>query len=337
MVQPIVRGQLRSQLPTPVNFRERQALELEDFPEYVADMTLAQRQAIETLAIEIIRSNDTNDPIFEFRVEGHADIARRIANPAERKWFEDNISSERAQNAFDLLADALKRRGGDALAQKITRGSKSFGLGTQNLKIPNASTEAEFRKNRRVVIIVRQVTFIPPPPPPPPPPSSIIEDRFTVQLVRSGVVCVGDFGVESTTVIATLAIRDKIDHKKAEFSVHATGGGFGGGPIPVSGTVTTDAGAEVPFKTFRRTRDVVDLKAFAGMVTIFVNGGVSLGPVSKGGALSISFDGLQSNGANTMPSIVPLPGGSSNFSGASIDFGSVAVGALSIKGDPFDD
>ncbi len=84
MVTRLLPGRFLSLLPIPTDFRERNALELEDFPEYIAELNPSQRQKIDNLAVEIVRSNDTNDPIFEFRVEGHADVARRTSVRSEQ-------------------------------------------------------------------------------------------------------------------------------------------------------------------------------------------------------------------------------------------------------------
>jgi len=338
---PFLRAQVAQRMPTPVNFREREALELDGFPEYITDVTPEQLKAIDELAAQIVKSNDTNDPVFEFRVEGFADVARRIADLKERKWFEDNISNERAQNGFDLLVEALKRKGGDALAQKIKKGSKAFGLGSQRLKIQNATTEAQFRRNRRVVFIVRQVTFIPPPPPPPAPPSSVVEDRFSVQLLRAGTVTGSPSpGVEALVLKATLRIVDRMEKKAALFDVTALGGGFSVGPSKFGGSLTLNQGPEVNFKTFRllgRGAPTINLKSFEGAVTVFIQGGGGAGPVNKGGALSFSFDGLEANGANTQPQVIEVPGGkNSSLITPGIAAGDVAVGHMRIIGTPSD-
>ena len=334
----VLRPQLANRLPTPVNFRERLALELDGFPEFVSDISSQQQNLIDDLAVQIVKSNGTNDPIFEFRVEGFADIARTIA-VAERKQFEDDISSERADNGFNLLVDALKRKGGEALAQRIAKNSKAFGRGSQNLKVPNASTEQEFRLNRRVDFIIRQVTFVPPPPEPPPPSRSIIEDRFSVRLLRAGNVTVGAQKVlESFTLVATLQITDSLEKKRAEFVVTATGGGFGAGPTPIGGSITFEPGQEVKFKTFRLLgprAPRINLRSFEGAVTVFVDGGGGVGPVSKGGTLSFSFDALQAAGANTQPQLIRVTGGSS-FAVPSIGAGDVLpLGRMTMKGEPF--
>lgn len=338
--RPFLRAQVAQRMPTPVNFREREALELDGFPEYITDVTPEQRKAIDDLAAQIIKSNDTNDPIFEFRVEGFADVARRIADRNERKWFEDNISNERAQNGFDLLVEALQRKGGNGLVQKIKKGSKAFGLGSQRLKVPNATTEAQFRRNRRVVFIVRQVTFIPPPPAPPAPPSSVVEDRFSVQLLRAGTITVSPSpGVESLTVAATLQIVDRMEKKAALFNVMATGGGFSFGPFKGGGSLTLNQGPVVNFKTFRllgRGAPTINLKSFEGTVTVFVDGGGGAGPVTRGGALSFSFDGLEANGANTQPQVIRVPGGNSSLMTPGIAAGDVAVGRMQMIGTPVD-
>lgn len=328
------RPRVLAKLPIPVNFRERQALELDGFPEYIAQLAPGQLQAIDVLAGEIVRSNDTNDPIFEFRVEGHADVARRITDKAERKWFEDNISQERADNAFDLLVEELKRRGGEALAKKIAKGSKAFGLGTQNLKVPNATTETQFRLNRRVVFIVREVTFIPRPDPLPPPPS-VVEDRFRVRLINAGVITVGiTVGTESVTVTGTISITDIIDKKSAQFNFTATGGGLGLGLTKLGGSVSLSSGDEVGFKIFRLASTAISLSSIEGLVTVFVDPSGSAGPVSAGGKLTFSFDALEDNGANTMPQLIAVPAGKSSFSGASIDSPAVTIGRLTMMGTP---
>jgi hypothetical protein len=335
---PFLRAQVAQRLPTPVNFREREALELDGFPEYMADVTSEQRKAIDDLATQIIKSNDTNDPIFEFRVEGFADVARRIPNPQERKALEDTISKERALNGFDLLVEALQRKGGDALAQKIKQGSRAFGLGSQRLKIPNATTEAQFRRNRRVVFVVRQVTFIPPPPEPPPPPRSVVEDRFSVQLLRAATISVSPSpGIDSLTVAADLQIVDRMEGKRALFKVMATGGGFSVGPTRGGGSLTLSEGPVVNFKTFRllgRGAPTINLKSFEGAVSVFVDGGGGAGPVTRGGTLSFSFDGLEANGANTQPQVIRVPGGNSGLMTPGIAAGAVTVGLMRMVGTP---
>jgi outer membrane protein OmpA-like peptidoglycan-associated protein len=340
--RPFLRAQLAQRLPTPVNFRERVALELDGFPEYESELTPDQLQKIDALARAIVRSNDTRDPIFEFRVEGHADVARRISNTAERRAQEQTISEQRAANGFNLLVKALKKNGGEQTADKVAKGSEAFGLGATRLKIPNASTEAQFRMNRRVVFIVRQVTFIPPPPEPPPPPSSVVEDRFSVQLIGAAILSLSPSpGVESVTVAATLAIVDRIDKKRVLYDVKATGGGLGGGPIPVvGGSLNLGEGPVVNFKTFRllgHGASPIDLKSFEGAVTVFIDGGGGAGPLARGGTLSFSFDALESNGANTQPTVIRVPSdANSGFITPGISVGAVALGRMTMIGTPAD-
>lgn len=329
----------RQRLPTPVDFRERAALELDGFPEYITDITPAQRKAIEDLAVQIIRSNETSNPIYAFRVEGFADIARRIPDPKERKWFEDGISKERAENGFTLLVDALRRKGGNAIADRIARRSTKFGLGSQRLKVPNASSEAEFRKNRRVVFIVRQVTFIPPPPKPPERPSSAIEDRFSVQLLRAATVAVSVVqGVEVLTVAADLQVVDHMENKRAVFKVETMGGGFGVGPTRLGGSFNYKEGPPQKFRTFRllgRGAPNIGLNSFAGKVTVFVDPGGGAGPKTAGASMSISFDALEANGANTQPSVVPIPGGNNaTVAMPGISFGHATHGFMRMVGAP---
>jgi outer membrane protein OmpA-like peptidoglycan-associated protein len=335
---PFLRADVARRLPQVVNFREEQALELDNFPEFVTDLQPSHKQAIDDLALQIVRSNQTANPIFEFRVEGFADIARTIPL-AQRKQFEDEVSSERAENGFVLLLAALKRQGGEDFAKKIAKGSKAFGLGSQRLKVPNATTEAQFRKNRRVVFIVRKVTVIPPPPEPAPPPSSVVEDRFTVRLIRGGSVNVGALHVlESLTVSVTLEITDSVEKKRANFNVLATGGGFGAGPGKIGGSITLTPGRAVPFKVFRLLgpgAPAINLKSFEGKVTVFVDGGGGVGPKSQGGTLSFSFDALESAGANTQPTIVTVPGGGASLTTPTIGAGDVLpLGGMTMIGEP---
>jgi outer membrane protein OmpA-like peptidoglycan-associated protein len=333
---PFVRAQVASRLPQPVDFRVRQALEIQRFSEFVTDISPKQKDEIEQLAREIVRSNSTNDPIYAFRVEGHADIARTIP-VGQRTQFENEISEERAENGFRLLVEALERIGGKALAEKIARDSKAFGMGTQRLKIPNAITKDQFEQNRRAVFFVQQVTYIQPGPPPPPPPTSVIEDRFTVQLVKSATVTktitpslkVVDFGIEGIILAATLEIVDTIDKKRATFNVFATGVGVSIGPpqLPAGSQIVFSPGPPVKFKIFRllgKNRVHIDLNSFVGSVTVFINAGTSPGGTqSVGGALSFSFDALEAAGVNTQPTLVMAPSGSSSLSTPSVGGGDV--------------
>jgi len=335
---PFLRADVARRLPQIVNVREEQALELDSFPEFVTDIQPLHKQAIDDLALQIIRSNQTADPISEFRVEGFADIARTIPL-AQRKQFEDEVSSERADNGFVLLLAALKRLGSEDFANKVARGSKAFGLGSQRLKVPNATTEAQFRKNRRVVFIVRRATVIPPPPEPAPPPKSVVEDRFSVRLIKGGSVNVGvQHVLESLTVSVTLEITDSVEKKRANFNVLATGGGFGGGPGKIGGSMTLTPGPSVRFKTFRLLgpgAPAINLKSFEGKVTVFVDFGVGIGPKSRGGTLSFSFDALEAAGANTQPTIVTVPGGNSSLTTPTIAAGDVLpLGGMTMIGEP---
>lgn len=334
----LVQEEGETRLPTPVNGRERMALELDGFSEYATEVTPEQRKAIDALAVEIIKSNVTNDPIYEFRVEGFADVARRIPDPKERKALEDRVSSQRALNAFNLLVDALNRKGGHAIAEKISKGSRWFGLGTRRLKIPDATTEAQFRRNRRVAFIFRQITFIPPLPTPPKPPSSVIEDRFSVRLLRAATLSVSRvLLIESFSVGADLQIIDHIDKKRAVFKVTATGIGLGAGPTRAGGSLTLTEGRFVKFKTFRllgRGAPNIDLKSFEGRVTVFVDAGGGVGPAAKGATLSFSFDALEANGANTQPTVIRVPGGNSSVTTPGISAGAVAMGYMRMVGAP---
>jgi hypothetical protein len=343
MLPPFVRGQAAGGFATPVDFRERAALEIDGFPEYMVDATADQRQRIEALAEAIVRSRGTRDPIFAFRVEGHADTARRIP-PAERTQFENDVSADRAQSGFDLLVEAIRRKSGDnAFADAVAKRSAAFGLGSRQLKVRDARSEADFRRNRRVVFILREVTMIPRPPPRPEPPSSVIENRYTVRLITGAVASVEaplptQFpkpGLAMVTV--TLQIKDLIDRKAALFNVAATGVGLGAGPFPAGGTLMLNAGPEVPFRIFRllgRSGSPPDLRNFAGSVTVFQDFGAGIGPLSKGGTLSFSFDALERSGVNHVPTVIPVPSGNFSLSVPGIDTAAMPVGIMTMIGQP---
>jgi hypothetical protein len=183
------------------------------------------------------------------------------------------------------------------------------------------------------------VTFIPPPPEPKPPPGSIIEDRFSVRLVKSGTVTVGFLkALESFTLIATLEITDTVGKNKALFNVTATGGGFGGGPTPIGGSITFSPGPEVKFRTFRLLRTTappVNVNSFVGGITVFVGIGGGAGTVTKGGTLAFSFDALEAAGVNTQPTVITVSGGSSGLSAPSLGAGDVLpIGRMTMMGAP---
>ena len=339
---PPVRPQLSGRLPQVVNEREEVALELDHFTEYVTEPRPEHRKKLEDLAVRIIRSNNIgNDPIFQVRVEGHADVARRIPAGAARKSFEDDISAERAEKGLEFLIAAIARKGGEPLSKRILRGSKTFGLGTRQLKHPNAFTKDQFEENQRIVIIIRLVTFIPPLPQAKPPPSSVVEERFAARLMRSTTVSIGIPGthvIESVSLTATIEITDKIDKKMATFNVTATGGGFGGGPTPAGGSANKTPGALVDFSIFRlmgKNRAFIDLKSFVGGVTVFVDFGGGAGSVNRGGTLSFSFDALESAGVNTQPQVIRLPSGDGGVSVPSITGLTVMpLGRMTMLGAP---
>lgn len=339
---PFLRAQIATLLPQPVDFREGVELEIEGFDEFETGLTDASdvsprkdsparaqhKKEIEELAVKIIKSNNSgNDPIFGVRVEGHADIAKRGApiSAAARKQIEDQISSERGVGGLNELLNAIMRKSGNdlALVAKIARNSKSFGLGTQQLKEKNATTEAQFKKNRRGVFIAKKVTLVPRPPVAPPSPSSAIEDRFAVRLVNAGnlTVTIG-LVAQSFNLSAVLEVTDKVEKKKARFDVLATGGGLASSPTRFGGSVTFAPGPFVPFKTFRLlsgpgargVASLINLKSFEGGVTVFVDASASKGGTqSDGGTLSFSFDALEAAGANTLPPIVRVPSGNGSL------------------------
>lgn len=105
---PFLRAQLANRLPQPVNFRVREALEIDRFSEFITDISQQQKDEINTLALEIVKSNSTNDPIFEFRVEGHADIARTIP-PQSRDSLKTRLVKSVLKTASDFSSKLWKR------------------------------------------------------------------------------------------------------------------------------------------------------------------------------------------------------------------------------------
>lgn len=359
---PLLRAQVARRLPQPVNFRENVALEIEGFDEFetglvdVSDISpqkdsaarAQHKKEIEELAVKIIKSNTTNDPIFGVRVEGHADIAKRGApiSAAARKQIEDQISSERAVGGLNELLNAIMRNSGSdvALVAKIVRNSKPSGLGTRELKEKNATTVAQFKKNRRVVFIARQATFVPPPPVTPPP-TSIIEDRFEVRLVNAGnfTVTIG-LVAQSFNLSAVLEITDKVEKKRARFDVLASGFGLASSPTKLGGSITFVPGRFVPFKTFRLLSGpggrglapIINLKSFEGGVTVFVDAGASKGGAqTNGGTLTFSFDALEAAGANTIPPVVKVPSGNGSLNTPGVSSPQVLpLGRMTMAGAP---
>ena len=95
----------------------------------------------------------------------------------------------------------------------------------------------------------------------------------------------------------------------------ATGGGFGAGPGKIWWIDHSNAwtsGAVQNLSVTGAGAPSINLKSFEGKVTVFVDAGGGVGPASKG-ALSFSFDALESAGANTQPTIVTVPGGNASL------------------------
>jgi hypothetical protein len=185
------------------------------------------------------------------------------------------------------------------------------------------------------------MTYIPPPPEPEPPPLSVIEDRFSVKRMSAlvGTVALTSVGIiEGLHVAATLEIVDHIDRKRAQFSIDATGASFAIGPWPVGGSVICTPGPEVRFETFRLLgpcAPTINLQSFEGTFTVFIDGGGGAGPVVRGGTLSFSFDALESNGADTQPQVIRVPGGDAQLTLPGIAAGAVVpLGQMTMNGKP---
>jgi hypothetical protein len=84
------------------------------------------------------------------------------------------------------------------------------------------------------------------------------------------------------------------------------------------------------------TLQIVDrMEKKAALFNVMATGG-GAGPVTRGGALSFSFDGLEANGANTQPQVIRVPGGNSSLMTPGIAAGDVAVGRMQMIGTPVD-
>ena len=66
---------------------------------------------------------------------------------------------------------------------------------------------------------------------------------------------------------------------------------------------------------------------------MFVDVSGGAGPKNQGGTLNFSFDALESSGSNTQPTVIRLPGGTSNVI-PGLSAGDVTMGNMSMKGSP---
>jgi len=178
-LNPVVVNQLLDIIATCSN----EQIELDDYPEYAHELTPKQKQRLRFIAETLVRSFMTQSPIAGIAVVGHAD--RALRKPVhEREAFEDEISKNRAINADKALMDELRRApGGDKVAGLVN--AKPTWVGSRELRVPNATTEAAMRMNRRVVFkfsrcLVPQPIIRPPLEMPRPPGPNPEDDPNTV-------------------------------------------------------------------------------------------------------------------------------------------------------------
>ncbi|HJZ93374.1 MAG TPA: hypothetical protein VKE40_21030, partial [Gemmataceae bacterium] len=125
--------------------------EIWDFPEYGTRLDAGQLIRLRAIAAEIVRSHDTQSPVAGVAVIGHADRALKLRDDKTKQAAkEQEVSDARAKNAEEQLLEMIKSmQGGPRVAAMIHHSAK--GVGATELKIPNAFTEEQFKRNRRVV------------------------------------------------------------------------------------------------------------------------------------------------------------------------------------------
>lgn len=163
--------------PVPVNVRlnsfvansllditatcSHEEIELDDYPEYADELTSQQKERIRFIAETLVKSFMTHVPIAGIAVVGHSD--RALRKPVdERHTYEDEISKSRALNAHKALMDELRRTPGGGKVVGLVN-MKPTWVGSRELKIQNATTEAAMRKNRRVVFKFSRCLMVVPP------------------------------------------------------------------------------------------------------------------------------------------------------------------------------
>jgi flagellar motor protein MotB len=128
---------------------------IDGYPEYATaaySLDPVQRHALRTVAETIVRTRSTLMPIEAVVVLGHADTA--LKKPAsQRAAFELEVSEHRALSARDLILAEVRRLAYDAHYSKVLP-CVPAGMGSTRRVVPNAATEAQMRRNRRVEIFL---------------------------------------------------------------------------------------------------------------------------------------------------------------------------------------
>lgn len=132
----------------------REQIELDDYDPLKDEMTSRQKERLRLIAETLVKSFQSTRPIAGVAIVGHADSWRdataRTKSPAERQKFEDDISLQRAVKAEKALrAELAKTPGGGPVLAFLN--TKPVGVGSRELNVKNAKTDAAMRKNRRVV------------------------------------------------------------------------------------------------------------------------------------------------------------------------------------------
>jgi flagellar motor protein MotB len=130
---------------------------IDGYPEYATDparLDPAQRHALRLVSEAIVRSRSTHAPVEAVVVLGHADKALRKPVP-QRAAFEFEVSLHRALSARQLILKEVRRLAFDAHYSKVLA-CLPAGMGSARLVVPNAATESQMRRNRRVEVFLFQ-------------------------------------------------------------------------------------------------------------------------------------------------------------------------------------
>ncbi len=328
------------------NFTEA-LLRIDGYPEFatsVKDLKPEDQKKVKELAIKIVNSHKTNQPIVSFLVRGHADVALRTPKGNARTEFERKVSQQRADSARNvILSEIIRQPGGDLVAKKIFFTSKGFGSQFRE-KAPTPGrplTEAEMRKNRRIEIFTAE-TIVPPKKPEPkpaptPPPPAEKGTRWRIQIKSGSVAAIplpGPTQTSSITINLVFEITELPAGPKATFSAVTTGFGLPSAAISIvpgasSAKTPVTEGAPVDFKTKKFTQ----LSSFAGAVEILQEPGAGISAASTGGNFLFDFAGLKETfGTFTEPSTVSAPAGQGALAPISVGLGAVTKGIITIQG-----
>jgi hypothetical protein len=221
-----------------------EAAAIDGFPEFEAKLNGAQLLQLEAITQKIAFSQHTGAPIGAIAVIGHADRTLRFNDPRTARAKEAEVSLNRAKFGKKALIDQLKKLpNGAELAAKIEANTHPVGKGATDLRVPNAKTEKELEKNRRVEF--RWARCLPQPVvhpsiefPPRPAPNEADDPNviFAGQRFRCKIIegVSASFGVGGYTSL-TLAIWDIDNNRLAGYDYDAGSLGAGVNPNPFVG------------------------------------------------------------------------------------------------------